>query len=105
MLEYYVASLQESYRSAHGRFATDYSALFDPGTRITSAALARARVGLSIRIAAADADGWSAAASVSASPGAVCVLNVGNPPSYLAIPDRGARTGQPGEVVCVGFRP
>jgi hypothetical protein len=105
MLEYYVAALQENYRAAHGHFAADYSALFDPGTRITSVALGRARTGLSVRIAAADSDGWSAAASVAAVPGLVCILNVGTPPTYLAVPDRGARVGRSGEVLCAGFGP
>jgi len=104
MLEYHVAALQESYRAAHGHFAQDYSALFDPGARITSAALGRARPGLSIRIDAADADGWSGAASLPARPGAVCVLNVGDPPSFLALRYQPARTDPAGEVVCVGFR-
>jgi hypothetical protein len=104
MLEYYVAALQESYRAAHGHFASQYSALFDPGARITSAALGRARPGLSVRIGDADADGWSAAASLPGVPGAVCVLNVGEPPSSLAVPGRPARTESQGEVVCAGLR-
>jgi hypothetical protein len=105
MLEYYVAALQESYRAAHGRFATHYSSLFEPGTRITSAALGRARTGLAIRIGDADDDGWSAAASVPTRPGAVCVLNVGDPPTYLAVPGSPTTTAQAGDVRCIGFDP
>jgi hypothetical protein len=102
MLEYYVAALQESYRAAHGHFAAQYSLLFEPGMRITSAALGRARTGLVIRIGDADGDGWSAAASLPSRAGAVCVLNVGNPPTYLAVPGRRLSTTG-GEVACTGF--
>jgi hypothetical protein len=102
MLEYYVAALQESYRAAHGHFATDYSSLFDPGTRITSVALGTARTGLSVRIGDADDDGWNGAASLPTKPGAVCVLNVGDPPTYLAMPGR-PLAKQHGDVTCTGF--
>ena len=103
MLEYYVSALQESYRASHGRFADNYSSLFAPGTRITSAALAHAKAGFTIRLNAGDSSGWSAAASRADLPGAVCVLNVGAPSSSLAVPAHPARLGEPGEVVCAGF--
>ena len=49
---------QERYRAAHGRFAPDYSALFDPGApRLTSRALSAVRPGFDLRVAGADAAG------------------------------------------------
>lgn len=105
MLEYYVAALQERHRAVHGRFAADYSALFNLGApRQTSRALGAARPGFEVRIAGAGAAGWSAAITPRAFPGAVCVLTVGDPPTAAAVPGRGGvRMGPPGEVACAGF--
>lgn len=105
MLEYYVAALQEQHHAAHGRFADDYSALFEPATRrLTSRALAVARPGFEVRVAAADSAGWSAAVSPRAFPGAVCVMTVGAPPRVLGVPTRtGVSIGSPSEVTCAGF--
>ena len=104
MLEYYVSALQEQYQAAHGHFAAHFTSLMDPRPRLTSQALARARVGVRVEIVAGDRLGWSARATHEAFPGCVCHFRVGEPPTVLAFPARnGARVSPSGVVECSGF--
>lgn len=104
MLEVYVAALQEQHRSRHGQFAAHFTSLMDPGARVTSNYLARARPPIEVEIISGDADGWSAKATHPEFPGCLCVLTVGNPQSRLGIPTaRGVELGESGQVFCRGF--
>lgn len=94
-LDSLVRLAQEAHHAEHGYFAGDLARLgltgLDPNVQVY--------------FRAADEDGWSASVTHRGWPSRPCVLNVGDPPGYAALPTgsviRPARVGPSGEVVCV----